>query len=384
MTVRSLSEAAADVLARSQSSADKMPMQKLPGNNWQDLGGATPTDDYSAPGQSGDNDAGADPSVGREAAKNIKQTAKPGPAPKLGAMPMQKIAGAVAEETQDDEDYEDVEVDEDEEVIEEEQEEITIEEKRAMIRAKMQEMSCKEDVDAMFSGQDLSEEFKQKVTTIFEAAVIARAVAVVEELEEQILDMAAQSVEQVKEELEEQMSAYATYVAKEWLAENQLAVETGLKAEIMEEFIDGLRGLFVEHNINIPDEQVEVVEAMAEEMAELQEELNKALNVNVELVAAINEATKESIISSVCEGLTATQAEKVKALAEGVEFTTEGEYKEKVELIKESYFDNKVKQPSVQSSVAVKEVLAEDSSDYTETSPLMEKYVSAISRTLIK
>lgn len=373
MTVRSLSEAAADVLARSQSSADKEPMHKLGGAEVEDLGGST----IEKP-------EGND--VGRQAAAKISQAAKPGPAPKLGAMPMPKVAGAVAEEAgDDDEDYEDVDVDEDEEVIEE-QEEMTLEEKRQMIRDKMKSMSCKEDVDAMFSGQDLSEEFKQKVTTIFEAAVIARAVTVVEELEQQILEMAAQSVEEVKEELEEQMSAYASYVAKEWLAENQLAVETGLKAEIMEEFIDGLRGLFVEHNINIPDEQVDVVEAMAEEMAELQEELNKALNLNVELVEAINEATKESIISSVCEGLTATQAEKVKALAEGVEFTTEGEYQEKVELIKESYFDNKVKQPSVQSSVAVKEVLAEQSSDYTEstTSPLMEKYVTAISRTLIK
>lgn len=370
MTVRSLSEAAADVLAKSQSSADKEPMHKLGGAEVQDLGGAT----IEKP-------EGND--VGRQAAAKISQVTKPGPAPKLGAMPMAKVAGAVAEEAEEDEeDY----IDEDEDDVIEEQEEMTLDEKRAMIRAKMQEMSCKEDVDAMFSGQDLSEEFKQKVTTIFEAAVIARAVAVVEELEQQIIEMASQSVEQVKEELEEQMSAYATYVAKEWLAENQLAVETGLKAEIMEEFIDGLRGLFVEHNINIPDEQVEVVEAMAEEMAELQEELNKALNLNVELVAAINEATKESIISSVCEGLTATQAEKVKALAEGVEFTTEGEYQEKVALIKESYFDNKVKQPNVQSSVAVKEVLAEETSDYTEstTSPLMEKYVTAISRTLIK
>lgn len=370
MTVRSLSEAAADVLARSQSSADKEPMHKLGGAEVQDLGGST----IEKP-------EGND--VGRQAAAKISQAAKPGPAPKLGAMPMTKVAGAVAEETEEDEeDY----IDEDEDDVIEEQEEMTLDEKRAMIRAKMQEMSCKEDVDAMFSGQDLSEEFKQKVTTIFEAAVIARAVAVVEELEEEILEMAAQSVEEAKEELEEQMSAYATYVAKEWLAENQLAVETGLKAEIMEEFIDGLRGLFVEHNINIPDEQVDVVEAMAEEMAELQEELNKALNLNVELVEAINEATKESIVSSVCEGLTATQAEKVKALAEGVEFTTEGEYQEKVELIKESYFSNKVKQPSVQSSVATKEMLAEQSSDYTEStaSPLMEKYVSAISRTLIK
>jgi len=374
MTVRSLSEAAADVLARSQSSAAKMPMQKLPGNSWQDLGGATPTDDYSAPGQSGDDDANADPSVGKEAAKNIKQAAKPGPAPKIGSMPMQKIAGAVAEE---------VDEDEDEDLIDEDEEEMTLDEKRQMIRNKM-DMSCKEDVDAMFAGQELSEEFKQRVTTIFEAAVIARAVAVVEELEEQILESAAESVEEIKLELEEQMSAYASYVAKEWLAENQLAVQAGLKAEIMEEFIDGLRGLFVEHNINIPDEQVDVVEAMAEEVAELQEQLNAALNVNVELMEAINEATKESIVYSVCEGLTATQAEKVKALAEGVEFTTEGEYQDKVELIKESYFNGKVKQPNVHSSVAVKEVLAEQSSDYTEASPLMEKYVSAISRTLIK
>jgi len=362
MTVRSLSEAAADVLARSQSSADKEPMHTLAGAEVQDLGGAT----IEKP-------EGND--VGRQAAAKVSQAAKPGPAPKLGAMPMTKVAGAVAEEVED----------EDEDLIEEdEDEEMTLDEKRQMIRNKMKDMSCKEDVDAMFAGQELSEEFKERVTTIFEAAVIARAVAVVEELEQQILESAAESVEEIKLDLEEQMSAYASYVAKEWLAENQVAVQAGLKAEIMEEFIDGLRGLFVEHNINIPDEQVDVVEAMAEEVAELQEQLNAALNVNVELMEAINEATKESIVYSVCEGLTATQAEKVKALAEGVEFTTEGEYQEKVELIKESYFNQKVKQPNVQSSVAVKEVLAEQASDYTETSPLMERYVSAISRTLNK
>jgi len=362
MTVRSLSEAAADVLTRSQASADKEPMHTLGGAEVQDLGGATIT-----------NPAGND--VGRQAAAKISQAAKPGPAPKLGAMPMTKVAGAVAEE---------VDEDEEEDLIDEDEEEMTLDEKRQMIRAKMKDMSCAEDVDAIFAGQELSEEFKQRVTTIFEAAVIARAVAVVEELEAQILEGAAESVEEIKLELEEQMSAYASYVAKEWLAENQVAVQAGLKAEIMEEFIDGLRGLFVEHNINIPDEEVDVVEAMAEEMAALQEQLNKALNLNVELVEAINEASKESIVYSVCEGLTATQAEKVKALAEGVEFTTEGEYQDKVELIKESYFNGKVKQPRVQSSVAAKEMLAEQSSDYTETSPLMEKYVSAISRTLNK
>ena len=365
MTVRSLSEAAADVLSRSQASADKEPMHKLGGAEVQDLGGST----LEKP-------EGND--VGRQAAAKISHMSKPGPAPKLGAMPMTKVAGAVAEEAGDD--------DEDEDLIDEDEDQaMSLDEKRAMIRAKMKDMSCKEDVDAMFSGQDLSEEFKEKVTTIFEAAVIARAVTVVEELEAQILEGAAETVEEIKLELEEQMSAYASYVAKEWLAENQVAVQAGLKAEIMEEFIDGLRGLFVEHNINIPDEEVDVVEAMAEEMAELQEQLNKALNLNVELVEAINEASKESIVYSVCEGLTATQAEKVKALAEGVEFTTEGEYQGKVELIKESYFNGKVKQPYVQSSVAAKEMLAEQSSDYTETSsPLMEKYVSAISRTLNK
>ena len=292
MTVRSLSEAAADILSRSQGSADKEPMKKLPGNSWQDLGGATPTDDYSTAIQSGQKDE--DESVGIAAAKNIKQAAKPGPAPKVGAMPMQKLPDHGRNPNmQEEEDLDD------EDLIEEDQEELTPEQKRAEIMSKMKAFSVEEDVNAMFSGQDMSEEFKQRVSAIFEAAVLARAVAVVEEMEEQILEAAAESVEEIKEQLEEQMNAYVGYVAQEWLAENQVAVQSGLKAEIMEEFVSNLRDLFIESNINLPEEEVEVVEAMAEEIEGLKEELNKALNVNVELMGVIEEATRESIVDSV-------------------------------------------------------------------------------------
>jgi hypothetical protein len=240
----------------------------------------------------------------------------------------------------------------------------------------------KEDMDALFSGEDLSEEFKTKATTIFEAAVIARAVEVAEQLEVEILAAAEESIEEVKADLEEQVDAYLNYMVEEWVAQNEVAIETGLKTEIAEEFMAGLRSLFVEHNIEVPEEKVDVLEAMAEENAQLEAKLNEALNKNIELAKAIVESTKSDIINSVCEGLTATQAEKVKALAEGVEFTTEGEYVKKMEIIRESYISSEP--TKVKTTTATKQVqLAEANEPVVteELSPAMDAYVRAIKRT---
>lgn len=269
-----------------------------------------------------------------------------------------------------------------EEEEEEEEEEVkhAYEAKKHMMKEKMKKMGMKEDMEALFSGEDLSEDFRTKASAIFEAAVIARAVTVVEEMEADILAAAEESIEEVKAELEEQVDAYLNYMVEEWVNENSVAIESGLRSEIVEDFMSGLKGLFAEHYINVPEEKVEMIEAMAEENAELEAKLNEALNKNIELAQAIVESRKSELVTSVCEGLTATQSEKVKALAEGVEFTTEGEYVKKLGIIRESYVKSEPTKVNsgtkqIQLAEAAEPVVAE------ELAPSMAAYVNAISRT---
>lgn len=270
-----------------------------------------------------------------------------------------------------------------EEVVEEEAE-LTEEEiaeakaaKKAMVKAKMKNGKWCEGVEAIFNGESLSEEFMQKASTIFEAAVIERAAAIVEEIEQDILAVAEESVAAVKAELEEQVDSYLSYVVENWVKDNEVAIETGLRAEIVEDFVSDLRNLFVEHYIDVPEAKVDVVEEMFEEVEELKSKLNEALNANIELNSFINEAKKKEVLLSICEGLTATQVEKMKSLAESVEFTTEGEYSGKLGVLKENYFTAKVKAPvsSIEKSDETTTV------NIMETSGVMSHYVNAISRT---
>lgn len=411
MTVRTLAEAAAEVLARSKSAAPAEPTKKLPDANWTDLGGSTL-----------ENPAGG--SVGTAAAAAVSKATPPGPTP-AAAEPMKKLATPAANSlgkalvnppaatpsgspsataghpvasfheeeeidadeiiSEDEEELEDISdeeiLDEEEELSEEELAEIR-EAKYAMVKSKMKAMGCKEDIDALFSGQDVSEDFQKKAETIFEAAVLARAVAVVEELENDILAAAEESVEAIKQELEEQIDSYLNYMVEQWVQDNEVAIESGLKTEIMESLIDDLKTVFENNYIDVPETKVDVMAEMASEIEDLNAKLNEALNDNIELANAITEATKSDIVSSVCEGLTATQAEKVKTLAEGVEFTTEGEYADKVKIIRESYFSNNVDQPKVnQASQVVALTEKNESIQVTEMPSTINRYYNAISRT---
>ena len=394
MTVRTLAEAAADVLNATRKSAPSEPMHKMSAEV-EDLGGAT-----------WENPEGSH--VGGIAAKNRSQATPPGVAPssetseKMKKLPPQVQDTAVkymksAEDLNDHPDTaghgyahptksEEVELEtsETEEMISEEDfedVELTEEEILEAKKEKMKHMAgMKEDMDALFNGEDLSEEYKEKVTTIFESAVIARAVQVVEEMEEEILNAAQESLEEIKAELEEQVDAYLSYMAEEWVKENEVAIESGLKTEIAEEFISSLKNVFEQHYIDIPEEKVDVLSAMAEENEVLKNELNEALNKNIELAHAIVEARKLEIATSVCEGLTATQAEKVKTLAEGVEFTTEGDYSKKLGIIRENYFTSGSKVQQAKSNpIALTE--SEQPVETSEVSPVMERYVNALSRT---
>ena len=239
--------------------------------------------------------------------------------------------------------------------------------------------SYAEDIDAMLSGEDLSEEFKNKAATIFEAAVIARAEPVIAEAEAALMEEFEQAVEQIKEDLASKVDDYLNYMVEEWIKENEIAIQTGLKAEIVEDFITGLKGLFEKHYIDIPEEKVDVVEELTMKVAELEDSLNEEINSSVQLKKELNEHKKFEAIYTACEGLTQTQVEKMKSLAEGVEFTTEEEFVEKLETIKESYFKAQVK--SADSSALDDEVQIEEEKKPTVSAdPLIEQVAKSISQ----
>ena len=211
-------------------------------------------------------------------------------------------------------------------------------EDKKMMKKMMKKEKMKEDMDALLSGENLSEEFVAKATTIFEAAVIARSEELVEEIEDELIQQFQESVEQVKEELAAKVDDYLNYMVQEWVQENQLAIEKGLRAEIVEDFIGGLKNLFIEHYIDIPEEKVNVVEELTTKIEELEGQVNEQIQANVELHKELNESKKQEAIHAVCEGLTQTQVEKMKQLAESVEFTTDEEFADKLVTLRTSYF----------------------------------------------
>ena len=281
------------------------------------------------------------------------------------------------------------EVDSDEEVFEEEKEEghEDAAQDKAMIKAAMKKEKMKEkmkeDMDALLGNENLSEEFVSKATTIFEAAVMSRTEAILEDIQNELVIQFEEAVEEIKEDLASKVDDYMNYMAEEWMKENALAVEKGLRAEIVEDFISGLKDLFVEHYIDIPEEKVNVVEELTTRVEELEESLNEQINASIQLKKELNEKTKTEAIHAVCEGLTQTQVEKMKSLAESVEFTTMDEFVDKVVTIRESYFENQVK--SADSSALNEEITVEEEKKTTVSSdPAIAQYAQSISKSLVK
>ena len=238
------------------------------------------------------------------------------------------------------------------------------------------------DVLALLDGENLSEEFAQKATTIFEAAVISRIETIAEQIEQELVEQFEAAVEQVKEELSDRVDDYLNYMAEQWMTENALAIETGLRSEITEEFISGLRNLFVEHYIDIPEDKVDVVSEMAEKVSELEDQLNEQINRGIELRKELNEQKKIEAIYTACEGLTQTQSEKLKSLAESVDFNSDSEFVSKLSTLKESYFKVDIK---FADKTALDEVLVEEErKTFKSTDPLMEQYATTISKSVVK
>jgi len=342
--------------------------------------------------------------AGPDATKGAPTATAPGATPPVGSEPMKKLAKQPQEQGSNEQpegkaasqkfaknpgatfqSYGEETEAEEEVIAEAEKEEGHDDEKqdKAMIKKMINKEKMKEDIDALMSGENLSEEFVQKAATIFEAAVVARAEEVIAEAEAELLEQFESAIEEVKEDLATKVDDYLNYVVEQWMKENEIAIEKGLRAEIVEDFIGGLRNLFIEHYIDIPADKVDVVEELTTRVEELEASLNEQITHGIELKKELNEQKKIEAIYTACEGLTQTQVEKLKSLAEGVEFTTEGEFVEKLSTLKESYFKTEVK--VADNSALDDEVDIEEEKKVVKSSdPLMEVYSKAISQTVNK
>ena len=195
-----------------------------------------------------------------------------------------------------------------------------------------------DDVNALLGGEELSEDFKEKAKTIFEAALKSKVSEIREEIEAQYEQRLIEEVEVIKEALAERVDAYLEYVSEEWFVENELAIEHGLKTEMTESFLQGMRGLFEDHYVSIPEDKYDVLESMVEKLDEMEEKLNEQIERNISLNKRLAESVADGILDQVSEGLAATQKEKLASLSESVEFESEIQYREKLEMLKESYF----------------------------------------------
>ena len=246
-----------------------------------------------------------------------------------------------------------------EEVVSEEE---TTEEEVVAEAPDYTEIDIEEDVTALVEGEELSEEFKEKAKTILEAAIKGKVTQIKESLEVGYETKLVEEVEEIKTALNERVDSYLEYVAEEWFTENQLAVEGGLKEELTESFMTGLKSLFEEHYVTIPEEKYDVLQSMVEKLDDMETKLNEQIEKNVGLNKRLAESVADGILESVSEGLAATQKEKLASLAESVEFDSEAQYRDKLETLKESYFPTKssstVKSESLSEGVDSSEAVA--------------------------
>jgi hypothetical protein len=296
--------------------------------SWEDLGGPTP-ENYKS-----DDDSAKLKTPGTTL-KQVRDVVNKGA----------KSAEAMKEE----EDLEDEEIlseeegDEDEVEGTEEVEETEEEDEDEVVE---EEFDIDEDVNALLAGEDLSEEFQEKARTIFEAALRSKVSQIRESLEEQYSNVLAEEVEEIKTELADRVDAYLEYVADEWISENALAVEHGLKTEMTESFLQGMRGLFEAHYVSIPEEKYNVIESMVEKLDEMETKLNEQIEKNISLNKRLSESVADGIFDQISEGLADTQKDKLASLSQSVEFESESQYREKLETLKESYFPSRGVSPS--------------------------------------
>ena len=248
-----------------------------------------------------------------------------------------------------------------------------LEDAKAEIEEKIKSINVKEDVAALVEGEDLSEEFKDKAATIFEAAVKSKTREEIARIYESMTSEFEEKLEESTEALTEKVDTYLNYVVEEWTKENELAIERGLKGEIAEDFISGLKQLFEDHYIDVPDEKYDVLEAQSEKIAELEEKVNNVMEQNIALTSVKSGLVREQVISEACEDLTDTEIEKFKSLTEDVDFADEESFKAKLDTLKESYFPKMIVEQSFDDEDGG---TAQD----IDTTEAMSAYMSAISR----
>ncbi len=332
-----------------------MPMDTSVAGSVEDLGGPTPYNYKS------DDDSAKLKTPG-STLKQVKDVVN------KGAKPADPMKGMKENEEISDEVIEEEEVATDEVVAEEE---TTTEEVVAE-----QEVDIEEDVNALFGGEDLSEEFKEKAKLVFETALNAKVSEVKEALEAKYQETLDERIAEEKASLSERVDNYLEYVADEWFTENALAVEQGLKTDMTESFLSGMKSLFEEHYVTIPDDKYDVLESMVEKLDDMETKLNEQIEKNVSLNSRLGESVANGILESVSEGLAATQKEKLASLSESVEFDGEESYREKLETLRESYFSSKAKSPTAKSDTISEGV---DSADAPDVSNSMAAYMKTLS-----
>ena len=358
--------------------AEAMPKLQTGGTpaTYEDLGGPTPenykVDDDSAKFK----EPGASLSQVKDViTKGAKSGVKPGdvqPGAKLENVPeeVETEEEVVAEEEAPsklrEKMKEAVEASETEETVAESQEEEVAE-----------ELDVNDDIAALVEGEELSEEFQAKAKTIFEAAINSKVAKIEEELEADHIKALTEEVAEFKNELTERVDSYLEYVASEWMQENQLAVDQGLKGELSESFMTGLKGLFEEHYVSVPEDKYDVLESMVNKLDEMEEKLNEQIDKNVSLNKRLAESTSDGILSEVSEGLAVTQKDKLASLAESVEFETENDYREKLITLRNSYFPTK-QVTSTQSDGS--DFITEENAPEVQATGSMANYLSTLQR----
>ena len=376
-----------NVVTKGAKPAEPMPKLTTGGTppTVEDLGGPTP-ENYKV-----DDDSAKlkDPSMILKQVKDIvNKGAKPAePAPKGMKEEEVEVEGdVVAEEEQTTEDQADV-VSEEETTESEEQEivaeEESSEEEEVVAEEQIEDsIDVEEDLTALLEGEELSEEFQNKARTIFEAAIKTKISEVKSELQEQYEKTIVEEVASVKAELAERVDAYLEYVSDEWMSENKLAVEAGLKTEMTESFLTGMKSLFEDHYVTIPEDKYDVLNSMVEKLDEMEGKLNEQINKNVALNKRLAESTSDVILADVSEGLAVTQKDKLASLAENVEFDGEDNYREKLVTLRNSYFPANPGTPTEKSENLSEG--AETGHQQPAVTGSMESYLNAIRRSVKK
>ena len=294
-----------------------------------------------------------------------------------GAKPAMASTGVKEDYEEDEELLEETDEDEEEEEVVTEAKKKKEEEDEDEEEEEMEEeFSIEEDVNALLEGEELSEEFQEKARIIFESALRSKVSEIKETIEEQYAQALAEEVEEIKSELSERVDAYLEYVADEWMQENALVIEKGLKTEMTESFLEGMKGLFEEHYVTIPEDKYDVLESMVDKLDEMETKLNEQIEKNVSLNKRLAESVADGIFEQVADGLADTQKDKLASLAESVEFESEEEYREKLETLKESYFPSRAVSPSAKT-----ETLSEGVDSSPESiSGSMSAYLNTLSR----